>query len=290
MAKQSKAKQSDPEPQPQSNGGIDWSGVEGSNQEFLDVYPRIQWMHGSKALKQLGDVIGHVGGLFIPETQFPNFEAENWAKATATVGEERKDIEGHWSKLALLSVIRMKRWWGDDGSHTHLLCHIKGVEGLFSIQVSGLSKGVAMEQAFTDHRKLIVQHANLNRPKGSNPIEPFALWFVVVPGPHSVQRSKSNPEASSEVTPPTLFLPKEINQAYIEKLYVGSENYKKFADSYKQTEAWQQQIPRNAQQQNQEKFDNKPYQKPGDDQEYTGMPDDSIPASSPTKVDDDIPF
>jgi hypothetical protein len=223
---------------------IDWDSIEGGNQEFTDVYPRIQWIHGKKALKQLGEnSLGYRGGLFIPADQFPGLIAEGWTEATFTASNG-KEIDGYHSTEAKISVIRLKKFWDDDGSHVHAICCLKGVDAVFSLQVGGLSKGQAFINAFAGHRNQVVAMANRNKPPGANSLEPCALWFLVSPGPHSQAFSKANADKSSEVTEPVLNVPKEITVDYVRGLWVGTDSYKRFIEIFKETEAWQTQIPK----------------------------------------------
>ena len=225
--------------------GIDWDSVEGGNQDFQDVYPRLQWMHGKRNFKQLGEKnMNFTGGLFLPENQYAGFSADGWSEASFTPsGVNSSEVKGWYSPKANLSVIRIKRWWDDDGSHTHALLSIKGVDGLFCIQVGGISKGQAFETAFADHRKQIVAAANRTKPEGRPGIEPYALWFVLATSPHSMQKAKTK-DAESEVTLPRLFVPATIDTNYVRSLWVGTDNYKQFSALYKETENWQNQIPK----------------------------------------------
>lgn len=222
---------------------IDWGSVEGTNQEFTDIFPRIQWVHGRKALKAAGvDSIGFRGGLFVPEDQFADLKAEGWTKTTFTTstGEE---IPGFHATEAKIAVIRIKKFWLEDGSHLHALCCLKGVDGLFSLQVGGKSKAQAFEVAFNQHRTRIVATANRSRPRGMNAIEPFGLWFVLAAGEHATITAKSDSSKSSEVTCPELHTPDEVTLEYVRGLWVGTGNYRTFADLYNETKQWQNQIP-----------------------------------------------
>lgn len=301
MAPRKKPQQEQENPtQEQSNDapvGVSWDVVEGTNQEYIDIYPRIQWMHGSKALNKLGDDISHLGGLFIPEDQFPNFEAEGWLHQTMTLGEENKEISGHWAKAGLLSVVRTKKFWFGGTSHYHMLVRVRGIDGIFALQTKGISKSVPMEQAFNDHRRLIVGYANQSRPQGTNPIEPFGLYFVVVPDKHTMIRSKNKPDAASEATLPLLFVPKTIDQEYISRIYVGRENYLKLVEDYRQTEAWQSQVPKDDASSPQNESRQRSFNSNKDDTpEFTGgqpVDEGDGPTFQPTggkKNSDDIPF
>ncbi len=224
-----------------TNNDIDWGSIDGSNQDFTDVYPRIQWMHGKRQMKQLGGM-AFTGGLFIPADQFPNFQAEGWAEASF-IASSNEEIPGYYSPKAHLAIIRVKKFWDDKGSHVHAICAVKGIDGIFSLQVGGISKALAFERLFTAHRTQIVALANRSKPDGAKGLEPFALWCVINPDEHSTQANKNDSSKSSEVTRPILFTPDEVNIEYVRSLWVGTENYKTFAGYYKETEAWQNQIP-----------------------------------------------
>lgn len=231
-------------PQPQQYDDFDFSIAEGTNQDYIDVYPRIQWQHGSRQLAKLGDVVAHTGGLFVPADQFPNFSAEGW-KEDSFITSKNEEIKGHSTTKAFLSVLRVKTWWPEgEGSKTHMLCCIKGVDGLFSLQVGGISKGQPMLNAFTAHRSQIVNMVNRTKPAGMMGFEPYALYFVVEPGPPETQSSKADATKGSEVTKPRLYVPETIDLAYARTLWVGGDEYKKLCQLYKDTEAWQTQFPK----------------------------------------------
>jgi hypothetical protein len=226
---------------------FDYSIAEGTNQEYVDVYPRIQWHHGKKQLAKVGGVVA-TGGLFIGKDQFPNLEAEGWQPDSFT-SQSGEEVQGFSTNRGHLAVIRYKTWWTeyDDGSkssQTHFLCVVKGVPGLFSLQVSGVSKGQPMIQAFNDHRNQVVAMVNRNKPQGANNFEPFALWFVVEPSETEMQRSAKKADSQSEVTKPRLYVPETLDLDYARTLWVGREHYKLFAEMYRETKAWQTQFPR----------------------------------------------
>lgn len=225
---------------------FDFSIADGTNQEYVDVYPRIQWQHGSRQLSKLGDVVAHTGGLFLPADQFPNFNADGWQE-DSFISSQNEEIKGWSTKLGHLAIIRVKSWWHEgEGSRTHMLCCVRGVDGIFSLQVSGISKGKPMNDAFNAHRSQIVAMVNRSKPQGSNGFEPYALYSAIEPGQHETQSSKSNSSKSSEVTKPRLYLPENIDLAYARTLFVGKESYAAFTQIYQDTAAWQLQIPQAA--------------------------------------------
>lgn len=221
---------------------IDWDIVEGSNQDYTDVYPRIQWHHGKRQFQKVGGMV-FKGGLFVPDDQFPNFNADGWVKDSFT-SSQNEDIKGNYAETARLAIIRVKKFWDDKGSHVHAICCIDGIDGIFALQVGGISKGQPFMNLFTAHRNQIVAVANRSKPDGKPSLEPYALWCVVTAEPHSQQISKVKSGEGSEVTRPTLYTPEEVTLDYVRSLWVGSDNYKRFTQIYKETELWQSQVPK----------------------------------------------
>jgi hypothetical protein len=216
---------------------FDFSIAEGTNQDYTDVYPRIQWQHGSRQLSKLGDVIAHTGGLFLSADQFPNFNADGW-KEDSFITSKNEEIKGYSTTKGFLAILRVKTWWSesDDGkksSSTHLLCCVKGVEGLFSLQVGGISKGQAMLSAFTAHRNQVVAMVNRTKPAGSRGFEPYAMYFVIEPGPHETQSSKTDQRSSESQG--IDYSAETVDAEYARTLWVGGENYKTLSQYYKDT-------------------------------------------------------
>jgi len=233
----------DEEKRVETTQDIDWGVVEGGNQDYLDIYPRIQWHHGKRQFSKVGGM-SFQGGAFIPEDQFADLEAPGWEEDSfvpSSGGD--KEITGFWNPKAELSIIRVKKYWTDDGSHTNAICCVKGVDGIFCFQTKGISKAAAFNSLFNQHRNQIVSMANRSKPLGAPSLEPFALWCVIVPDKHTMQPSAVKKNSESEVTPPTLYLPDKLTPEYVKSLWVGSDNYKRFVEIFKETEAWQTQIP-----------------------------------------------
>lgn len=251
-------------PQTQPVDDFDFSIAEGTNQDYLDVYPRIQFQHGSRQLSKLGNVVAHTGGLFVPADQFPNFSAEGWVE-DSFITSKNEEIKGYSSVKAYLAILRVKTWWPEgEGSKTHMLCCIRGVDGLFSLQVGGISKGQPMLSAFTAHRNQIVAMVNRTKPPGTRGFEPYAMWFVVEPGPHETQASKGDSSKASEVTKPRLYTPENVDLAYARTLWVGKENYQLFCQLYKDTEPWQKQFPKSQSQSDDHSSDTPGFSGPSD--------------------------
>lgn len=216
--------------------------ADGSNTEFTDVFPTIQWFHGNK---QIPSGIGRTGGFFIESKKYPSFSAKGWTEQTI-ITRDGTELHGFGTQQTEIAVIRMKSQWIKDeqGKNVPLrqaLVVVKDVDDIFVISLKGASKAIAFEKAFNDHRSQIVATANRARPAGKNPIEPFALWFSVKAAEVSKITSKHNPKSSSDVTAPVLNAPTKIELPYIRTLFVGKENYLKFGQIFKDTAAWQKQ-------------------------------------------------
>lgn len=218
---------------------IEWDAVEGGNTEFEIQYPRAQWIHG----KNIASGFMKTGGLFIAKDQFPNFSAEGFAEATL-ITDDNKQIEGYGASKVKLAVIRIKHQWvSDEGKNVplaHALCVFKGSDELMCIALKGPAKALEFQKAFNRHIGQNIQLANRTRPANSNQLEPFALWFPLTAGDYTSANSKDGTKKST-VTYPELIAPKTVDREYVVSLWVGSDNYKKFASYWRDTEAWQKQ-------------------------------------------------
>lgn len=267
--------------------GIDWGSVDGSAQDYQDIFPRIQWMHGSKQAKNIGGM-SHTGGFFIPEDQFTDFEAPGFEE-TVFVANDNSEIKGWYSKGARLSVIRMKWFWTNNTSYCHMLCLIKGekTKSLFSYQTKGVTKAMYARNSFNDHRSRVVSLVNRSRPESAPMIEPFGLWFCSKAGEHDIYTSKTGEQ--SGMTPPELFIPEGgITLDYAMSLYIGKELYKEALIHFKDTEAWQDQIPKQSTDSTSDDY--VPISKnpiPDEPEEFEKYEE---PASEGKITDDDIPF
>jgi hypothetical protein len=218
---------------------IEWGVIEGENTDFVTQFPRLQWVHGEK--KASGFMKN--GGLFISKEQYPNFTAEGF-EPTTLITRKGDEIEGFAASQAKLAVIRIKHQWVKDETYSkntplaHALCVIKGNEDLLCISLRGPSKALAFQQTFNQHISQNVSVANRTRPQGSPGLEPFALWFPLAAGAHFTIASKDG-KSESVVTSPEIVTPEAVDRAYVTTLWVGADNYKKFASYWKDTAAWQ---------------------------------------------------
>lgn len=218
---------------------IEWSVVEGENTEFAVLYPRMQWQHGEN--KASGFMKS--GGLFISKEQYPNFSGDGF-KETTLITDDGTEIEGYAAERAELAVIRVKHQWVKDEKYhrnvplAHVLCIVKGCEDIINISLRGATKALEFQQAFNQHMLQNVSFANRSRPADAKPLEPFALWFRLRAGASRKVQAKDS-DKSSSVTPPELDAPEKIDREHVVSLWVGAENYKKFAGFYRETAAWQ---------------------------------------------------
>lgn len=216
---------------------IEWDVIEGENTEFAVKYPRMQWAHGEKKASDFNKS----GGLFISEDEYPNFEAEGFQPTTFIT--RKKDLLGYGTASAKLAVIRVKHQWVKDDKQKNVpLCHVlavvKGSEDLICISLKGPSKALEFQKAFNQHMAHNVSLANRSRPEKVPALEPFALWFPIKAGDIQIITSQDGKNESS-VTLPTMESPKTLDRDYVASLWVGKENYKRFASYYKETAAWQ---------------------------------------------------
>lgn len=215
---------------------IDWGVVSGDNTEFTAQYPRLQWAHGEK--KASG--FNNTGGLFISEEQYPNFTGHGFVPETFIT--RKKDIPGFASASTLIAVIRTKQQWVKEEKRNlpllHALVVVKGCPDLLCLSLRGASKTMEFQKAFNQHITHNVTLANRSRPAGSNPLEPFALWFPIKADALKVITSADGKNESA-VTSPTLSTPEVLDRNYVTSLWVGSENYRTFVGFYRETAAWQ---------------------------------------------------
>lgn len=233
---QAKAKQAE---LPTQSNGIDWDVVQGTNTEFATQYPRFQWVHGNAQ----SSGFMKTGGLFVSADNFPGFAGEGFQPETL-ITREGTEIVGFGAAAAKLAVIRIKQQWIKDETYgknvplRHVLAVVKGCDDVINISLKGASKALVFQKAFEAHMTQNVAFANRIRPAGVPSIEPFALWFPVQAAPLQKVSSKDG-KSSSTVTPPELIVPEVIDRDYVTTLWVGRENYNKFASIYKDTESWQ---------------------------------------------------
>lgn len=218
---------------------IDWGIIDGGNSEFTVQYPRAQWQHGEA--KASGFMKS--GGIFLNKEEYPNFTGEGF-EPTVLITDDGKEIDGYGATSAKLAVIRVKHQWIKDEKYhrnvplVHALCYIKGCDDPINFSLRGPSKAIQFQKAFEAHMAQNVSLANRTRPPGSNPLEPFALWFPVTASVPVKVQSKEG-DKSSTVTPPVLVTPATIDRNYALSLWVGKENYALFASLWKDTAKWQ---------------------------------------------------
>lgn len=220
--------------------GIEWGVVEGENTEFAAKYPRLQWQHGSKQAQGFMKT----GGLFVSEDEYPNFTAEGF-KPTTLITRDGTEIKGFAATSLNLAVIRIKHQWVTDEKSkyvplAHVLCVAKGCDDLLNLSLKGPSKALDFQKIFQQHIGQNVALANRTRPEGRPAIEPFALWFPLQAGELTETRSKDG-KSTSIITPIEMKQPTTLDRAYVASLWVGADNYKAFANFYKETAAWQKQ-------------------------------------------------
>lgn len=218
---------------------IDWGVIDGSNTQFETQYPRFQWVHGSPQASGFMKT----GGLFVSAENFPNFEGEGFSPETL-ITRDGTDIPGFGAKSTQIAVIRVKQQWIKDEQYgknvplRHVLAVVKGSDDVINISLKGASKALVFQKAFEAHMGQNVALANRTRPQGSPMIEPFALWFPLQAGALQKATSKDG-KSTSTVTPPELLVPSTLDRDYVVSLWVGADNYRRFIDIYRDTEAWQ---------------------------------------------------
>lgn len=257
------------------SNAIEWDAITGENTDFAIEYPRLQWVHGS------AQAAGFMksGGLFVSAENYPNFGGEGFEPVTL-ITRDGTEIPGFGATKAFLAVIRVKHQWVKDADYgknvplAHALVNVKGCEDIVCISLRGASKSLAFQKAFSTHMTQNVAFANRMRPKETPALEPMALWFPMCAGPLQDIQSKDG-KSKSKITPIELCTPGTLDRDYVTTLWVGRENYNRFAAAWQDTKKWQS-SPIWEQQQNDEHA--------GATQQYTGLLQDPNRAT-PQQID-----
>jgi hypothetical protein len=222
---------------------INWDMADSSAQDFKETYPRIQWVNGSKKLKNAGGM-AHTGGLFIPEEQYVGFDAPDWKRDTL-VTQKGEEIPGHYSNSAAIAIICVKEWWEQSTppkSHYQAMVRIKGRQDLFNLSLSGKARTQPFKTIVSDHSRKIVATLNNARPAGKDGFQNYALWTVIVPSAHETIGEGNK---AYEVTVPKLFVPEVLDLAYVKSLWVGGDNLTSFTQNYHNLREWVRTVPQN---------------------------------------------
>lgn len=221
-----------------ATSGIEWDIVTGENTDFTEQYPRFQWVHGNAQATGFMKT----GGLFVSAENYPNFTGKGFAPETL-ITRDGDSIEGFGAKRAELAVIRIKDQWikTDEGKNVpllHALAVVNGCDDVICISLRGASKSLAFDKAFKSHISQNISFANRTRPQGVPGLEPFALWFPICAGELQDANSKDG-KSKSKVTPIELCTPATLDRDYVTTLWVGRDNYTRFAGVFQDTKKWQ---------------------------------------------------
>jgi len=206
-----------------------------SAQEAMEFSaPSVQWVNGKQSLKQVGGVPYTGGFLFPYEYLTEGATIPRWEPARRVVGDG-KEIEGLGCAMAGISIVRYRRRWVSDDnivrswnnyepglnlrSHMQAVGFIKG----YPDPVCFTWKGMSMENVLTalqEHHRKIVSLVNKTIPADKPKLPTYAFWLGIKPGAHAMV---GQGQKKSEVTPPTLFLPKAVTLDYCKGIYVGRE-------------------------------------------------------------------
>ncbi|MGH2521932.1 MAG: hypothetical protein ACRDH2_05455 [Anaerolineales bacterium] len=225
------------------------------------TYPVAQWLNGDPKLAAAGGV-AHTGGLILPLKYLDDnlTPTAGWTKTTVAFSSGAAE-EVLAAQKPRLAVVRTRfRWFvvyngvttfyprpgyvSDAGMRGHLqaLCAVHG----FDFPVMGTFKGKASQEferilrEFTQRLQDGMQRAARdNVQSGYLPANRrfprFAFYMKLAAGAHVRVGPKGQ---DSLITPPTLDLPRELNDDALNKLYVGRERLIELQNLYHEAAEW----------------------------------------------------
>lgn len=210
--------------------------------------PVIFWRHGNSEFEDAAS-FKHTGGLFFTYEQAgDDAEIQGWSPSSFK-GEGDKPVSGIATKGARIVIVRSRRRWFKDGDGRKEFRawnqYEKGFRG--QMQAVGYVRGYSSPVIFS-FKGTILQHidsiirehtgkviAQANKLANGAKLPPYAFWMVVQSGKHETVGSGRD---KSEVTMPQLWLPKTVDQKFLEDTYVGREMLIEAQDLYKQLDDW----------------------------------------------------
>lgn len=235
-----------------SESGFDYDVVDpNASEQTVPAYPVAQWHNGQQALKALGGV-QFSGGVILPEkylsegSSFPGWTRE---RITFRSGKEETALTAHTVSIA---PIRTRfRWFVRQGAETAYYprqAFVMGANMRGHLQVLATMQGAAdpivitfkgkasqsFEVVLKDFSAKVLQPANRQAPKGKA-LPRYAFWMPIAPGPHTKAGGAGH---ESVVTLPTLALPADITQEYLQSLYIGRDSLIRFQEWYQEAGAW----------------------------------------------------
>mgnify|MGYP001616160056 FL=1 len=235
-----------------SESGFDYDVVDpNASEQTVPVYPVAQWHNGQQALKALGGV-QFSGGVVLPEkylsegSSFPGWTKE---RITFRSGKEETALTAH--NVSIAPIRTRFRWFVRQGAETAYYprqAFVMGANMRGHLQVLAAVQGAAepivitfkgkasqsFEVVLKDFSAKVVQAANRQAPKGK-PLPRYAFWMPIAPGPHTKAGGAGH---ESVVTLPTLGLPADITQEYLQSLYIGRDSLIRFQEWYQEAGAW----------------------------------------------------
>lgn len=211
--------------------------------------PSVQWMNGKRALQKAGG-LSFTGGFFFSYEQCEEGTTiPKWEQDSRVVGNG-KEIQGIGAHVAGVTFIRFRRRWViETDNHREFRAwnnYEPGMRG--HMQVIGFIKGYPNPVCFTfrgtairdvtnimqEHARKVCAFVNKSIPQGKPKLPTFAFWTGVRAGPHAMVGQGEQ----SEVTAPTIAIPKEITSEYCQSIYVGRENLLASQQLFHELDSW----------------------------------------------------
>jgi hypothetical protein len=235
-----------------SSSDFDYDVVDpNAAEEVVPVYPVAQWHNGQQALRALGGV-QFTGGVILPKKYLPDgFTLPCWTteRITFRSGKEETAFTSH--NVTIAPIRTRFRWFVRQGTetcyyprqafvmganmrgHLQVLAAVQGADEPIVITFKGKASQ-SFEMLLKDFSGKVLSAANQHAPKGKA-LPRYAFWMPLAPGPHSKAGSSGQ---ESIVTPPTLGLPADISEEYVQSMYVGRENLIRFQEWHQQAAPW----------------------------------------------------
>lgn len=217
--------------------------------------PAGQWLNGDPKMASVGGV-SHTGGLLIPLRHLPSdFQPPAGWSFTKIAFSSGKVEEVVATGSARLAVVRSRFRWGltvrgqttyhprggwTAGSgmrgHLQILAGIPGLPSAITLTFKGKASQEFEGLVKAFDQKVVKEFNDYARSQGKSGTFPrFAFYMTLKPGPHTKVGPKGQ---ESIITPPALVLPKEVDPAYLQKIYVGREFLLNMTDWFHDTEKW----------------------------------------------------
>jgi len=212
----------------QLNSAVDSEGI-----RLPFTAPIIWWKHGSKQMKDLGDV-RYYGGWGTNAEEFFAAVGEYGSQPStfnaATFSGHEGEYEVYQSRGVLVAPIATrKRWIQNNGSkgrsHLQMLCMMgsktdNGIQSWGPVVLS--AKGLTTREIENAMRKFETATAEVRRDFAPG-VPTLYFWRAIGTFGKAAYTTAGSGNASATVTYPTLYMPTEINEGHLKAWFVGND-------------------------------------------------------------------